>query len=182
MQTGAATVENSMEIPQKTKNGSAFWPRIPTSGNISKGTQNTNSKEHKHPSVHCSVIHNPQDMEAAQVSISRWVDKTTLGHLHSGILLRCKKQEIVTLCNSMDGPGEYYAKWNNPVKDKYHMISLMCRILWTELPTSKTETDSQTESRMTASGLGKVRVYRDRAKKKKDSWTWTTLWWLLGAV
>ena len=26
MQTGAATVENSMEFPQKTKNGIAFWP------------------------------------------------------------------------------------------------------------------------------------------------------------
>ena len=48
MQTGAATVESTMEIPQKIKNGSAFWPSYPTSGNISKGTQNTNSKEHKH--------------------------------------------------------------------------------------------------------------------------------------
>ena len=26
MQTGAATVENSMEFPQKTKNGTACWP------------------------------------------------------------------------------------------------------------------------------------------------------------
>ena len=26
MQTGVATVENSMEHPQKTKNGAAFWP------------------------------------------------------------------------------------------------------------------------------------------------------------
>ena len=29
-----------------------------TSGNISEGTQNTNSKEYKHPCVHCSVIYN----------------------------------------------------------------------------------------------------------------------------
>ena len=68
MQTGAATVESSMEIP---KNGSAFYPSTPTSGNISKGTQNTNLKEHKHFYVHCSIIYNRQDMEAAQVSISR---------------------------------------------------------------------------------------------------------------
>ena len=38
MQTGVTTVEGSMEIPQKTKNGSAFLPSNPTSGNISKGT------------------------------------------------------------------------------------------------------------------------------------------------
>ena len=35
MQTGAATVENGMEFPQKTKNGTAFSPNDPTSGNIS---------------------------------------------------------------------------------------------------------------------------------------------------
>ena len=71
MQIGVATVESTMEIPQKIKNGSAFLLSDPTSGSISKGTQNTNSEEHKQPYVHCSVIYNCQDMEAAQVSISR---------------------------------------------------------------------------------------------------------------
>ena len=56
MQIGAATVESSMEIPQKIKNGSASF---------------TNLKEHKHPYVHCSIIYNHQDVEATQVSISR---------------------------------------------------------------------------------------------------------------
>ena len=32
MQSGAATVENSMEFPQKTKNGTAFDPVIPLLG------------------------------------------------------------------------------------------------------------------------------------------------------
>ena len=74
VQIGAATVESSMETPQKIKNGSAFWPGDPISGNISEGTQNTNLKECKHPYIHCSVIYNCQDKEAAQVSISRGVD------------------------------------------------------------------------------------------------------------
>ena len=76
----AATVESSMEIPQKIKNGSAFRPSYPTSGNIPKGTQNTNSKECRHPYVHRSIIYNGQDMEAAQASISRSVDKSNMGH------------------------------------------------------------------------------------------------------
>ena len=71
---------------KKIKHGSAFWPSDPTSGNIPEGIQNTNSKEHKHPYVHCSVIYNLRNTEAAQLSISRWVDKTTMGHLHNGIL------------------------------------------------------------------------------------------------
>ena len=109
---------------QKIKNGSAFWPSNPTSGNISKRTENTSSREHKHPFVHCSIIYNQQGMEAAQVCISRWVDKTTMGRLHNGILPGHKTEENFTLCDSVDGPGEHYAKWNKPEKDKYHMISL----------------------------------------------------------
>ena len=49
-------------------------------------------------------------MEAAQVFISRGVDKTTMGHLHNEILPVCKKDENFTLCNSMDGPGKPFAK------------------------------------------------------------------------
>ena len=108
VQAGAATLENSMEIPQKIKNGTAFWPSDPTSEYISEETQNTNLKEHKHPYVHCSIIYNHQDMEAAQVSISRWVNKTTMGHLYNGILLS----------NSVDGPEKHYAKWNKPVRER----------------------------------------------------------------
>ena len=40
-------MENSMEFPQKIKNVPAFWPSDSTSGNISKGTRNTNSEEHR---------------------------------------------------------------------------------------------------------------------------------------
>ena len=35
MQIGAATVENGMEFPQKTKNGIAFLPGNSTAGNVS---------------------------------------------------------------------------------------------------------------------------------------------------
>ena len=67
-------------------------------------------------------------MEAAQLSISWWVDKTTMGNVHSGILFGHKKEKN-TLCDSMDGPGEHYPKWNKPVReDKYHMTSLICGI------------------------------------------------------
>ena len=144
MQTGAAAVESSMELSQKIKNESAFWHREPTSGNISKGTQNTNSIEHKHPYFCCSIIYNHQDMEAAQVSISRWMDKTTMGHLHNGTLLGLKKEENLTLCNSMDGPGEHYAKWNKPFRERqipYKIVLILESNEQTEL-TSKTVTDS----------------------------------------
>ena len=92
MQTGAATMGNSVESPQKTRNGIALWPSNLTSGSLSKETWNTNLKEHTHPCVHCSVIYNTKDVEAAQVSISRLVDRTTRVHSYNGILLGCKRQ------------------------------------------------------------------------------------------
>ena len=110
LQTVAATVESSVEISQKIKNGSDFRPSNPTSETIFEGTQNTNLKEHKHPYVYCSVSYNCQGLEAAQVSIDRRVDKTTMGHLHNRILLSCRKEENFTLCTSIDGPREHYVK------------------------------------------------------------------------
>ena len=65
--------------------------------------------------VYCIIIHNNQDLEAAQVSISRWVVKTAMVHLHNDIVLSHKNEENFTLFDNMDGPGEYYAKWNKPV-------------------------------------------------------------------
>ena len=44
--------------------------------------------------------------------------KTTMEHLHNGILLDYKKEENFTLCDSMDGTGEHYAKWNKPVRER----------------------------------------------------------------
>ena len=92
-QTDAATGENSMEFPQKIKNGTALWPSDSASGNLTKETQNTNSKQYMHHSVHRSFIYNSQDLEAAQVPISRWVDKKTVVHLHNGIL--CSRNRMV---------------------------------------------------------------------------------------
>ena len=58
---GAATMENSMEVPQKTKNWVAIWSNNSTPGHIPR--QNYNSKRYMHPYVHGSTIYNSQDME-----------------------------------------------------------------------------------------------------------------------
>ena len=40
------------------------------------------------------------------------MDQETMVHLHDGLLHNRKKQGALTLCDSMDGTGEHYAKWN----------------------------------------------------------------------
>ena len=87
METGEATVESSMELPQKVKNKSALWSSDYTSRKIAEDIRNTDLKEYMHSYVHCSVIYNKHDLEPFQVPISKWVDKKAVVHLHTGILL-----------------------------------------------------------------------------------------------
>ena len=47
MQTSTATMENSVEIPLKTGNRTAIWPRNPTAGHTHWGNQNW--KRHVYP-------------------------------------------------------------------------------------------------------------------------------------
>ena len=49
------------------------------------------------------------------------MDQKTVVDLHSGILCSSKKEGTLILCDSMDGPGEYYAKWNKPVSERSHL-------------------------------------------------------------
>ena len=48
-----------------------------------------------HPNVHCSTIHNSQDMEATEMSHDRGTDKEDVVHIYNGILLSHKKDEIM---------------------------------------------------------------------------------------
>ena len=62
MQTSTATMENSVEIPEKTGNRTAIRPSNPTAGHTHRGNQK--GKRHVYPNVHCSTVYNSQDMEA----------------------------------------------------------------------------------------------------------------------
>ena len=133
MQTGAATVESSMEIPQNIKNGSAFWSSNPISGNIPEGTWNTNLKEHKHPFVHCRVIYICQDMEKPRCpSVDEWIKQ--LWDIYTmGCCLAIKRSKFYPLWQ-YGWTGEHYAKWNKPVRERQipydftHMWNLMNKL------------------------------------------------------
>ena len=82
-----------------------FDPVIQLLGIYLRKPQTLIQKEHKHPSVHSSVIYNCQDKEAAQVPIQwisfiQWIkqlwDVYTIEYHLTG------KKGNYTLCNSMD--------------------------------------------------------------------------------
>lgn len=61
--TGAATVEDSMEVLQKLENKTTIWSSIPVSGYMAKQNENRISKTSLHSQVHCSSIHRSQDVK-----------------------------------------------------------------------------------------------------------------------
>ena len=77
------------------------WPsfiflQISVQFSLSEENQNTYWKEYIHPYVHCSIIYNSQDLERAQVPISRWVDKKAVVRLHMEYYYSAiKKMEIL---------------------------------------------------------------------------------------
>ena len=50
-------------------------------------------------------------------SLVEWV-KQQWYNLNNGILHSIEKEETPSFCNSIDGTGEYYAKWNKPVGER----------------------------------------------------------------
>ena len=70
-----------------------------------------------HTYVYISTIYNSQVLEASQVPLRRSEDikKKAVVHLHMEYYAAAKKEGNLAFCDSMDGPGEYYAKQNKPL-------------------------------------------------------------------
>ena len=124
-----ATVERSMEISQKIKNGTVFWPSSPTAGNISKGTQTLIWKNISTP-VFIAVLFTITQVwkQPKCPSIDEWIkqlwDIYTIEY-YSAI----KKKKVLpfeTVCMNLE--NIMLSEISQSEKDKYHMISFICRI------------------------------------------------------
>ena len=132
MQTGAVTLENSMEVPQEIKNRAILQPRNCTTRYLSKGYKNADSNMHMHPNVYSSTIECSQSMERAQMSIDGWMDKEDVVYIHNAVLLNNQKEWNLAICNNVEGTRGY-AKRTKSEKDKYHMTSFIGAIYETNI-------------------------------------------------
>ena len=64
MQTGAATLKNSVEVPQKI-NRTTLRPHNSTTRNLSKGYRSADAQGHMYPNVYSNDFNNSQIMERA---------------------------------------------------------------------------------------------------------------------
>ena len=67
MEAGTATLENSMEVPQKVENRATQDPEIVPLGIYPNTYKCSDLKVHLHPNVYSSNVHNSQTMERAKM-------------------------------------------------------------------------------------------------------------------
>ena len=95
MQTGSASLEDGMEVPQKVKNRTTLQPSICTSRYLPTGYRSTDSKRHMHPHVYSSIINNSQTMEMPKFPLTDgWIMIWHI-YIYNGILLSHKENEIL---------------------------------------------------------------------------------------
>ena len=125
MQAGAATLENSTEIPQKIKNRTTLRPSNCTTRYLSTGYRCAVSKGHLDPHIYSSIINNSQSMEKAQMSIDGWMDKENVVYTmeyYSAI----KKNEILPFATMwMELGSIMLSEISQSEIDKYPMTSLI---------------------------------------------------------
>lgn len=67
-----------------------------------------------HPNVHSTNTYNSPDMEAAKVSIKKWMSNEHVVYMNNWMLLSHKEEWNLAICNNTDGLRGYYAKLNKP--------------------------------------------------------------------
>ena len=89
MQTGVATLENSMEALQKIKNRATLRPNNCTTRNLSKGYKDADSKGHMQPNVYSSPL---ADEWIKKMCVCVCVCVCMHTHTHNGISLGDQKE------------------------------------------------------------------------------------------
>ena len=86
MWTGAATLENCVDVPQRVKNRPALDPAIALLGIYPKDTDAMKRRDTCTP-MFIAAMATIAKLEGASVSIERWMDKEDVVYVYNGILL-----------------------------------------------------------------------------------------------
>ena len=94
------------------KNGTALWSSNSTSRYISKKIQNTTKRTYAPPLFTIAKIWK----QPKYSSMDEWVKK--LWYIYTMKYYLATKRWNFTICNSMDEPKRYYAKWDKLVNER----------------------------------------------------------------
>ena len=69
-----------------------------------KRIESRSQKRYLYTPIHCSLIHNSQNVETIQVSIGRGIDKQNVLYTYDGVSLTLQKEGNSDTCYRMDEP------------------------------------------------------------------------------
>ena len=127
MKTGAATIENTMEVPQKTKNRVTICSCNPIPGHIS--IQNSNLKRYMQPYVHSCTTHKSPIAKSWKQpkgpSTEEWIKK--MWHIYKRYINIYMMEYYSDITNEILPFAETWMHLeiiilNQKEKGKYHMI------------------------------------------------------------
>ena len=124
MQTGEATVENSMEFPQKTKNGTAFDPAIPLLGLYPKIPETPIQKNLCTPMfIAAQFTMDKYWKQPKWPSANEWIQKLRYIYTMEFYAVERMKELIHFATAWMELESIMLSEISQTVRDKYHMIS-----------------------------------------------------------
>ena len=129
MQIGAATVDCSMEIPQKLKMDLPFDPAIPLLGIYPKEPKTLTRKNISTPMFIAALFTIAKIWKQPKCpSVDEWIKQ--LWDVYTiEFYLAVKKKEILPFATVwMDLENIMLSEKSQSEKDKYHMVSLICGI------------------------------------------------------
>ena len=128
MQTGAVTVENSVEFPQQIKNGAAFDPVIPLLGLYPKNPETPVQKNLGIPMFIAALFTIAKCWKQTKCpSVNEWIKKP--GHIDMiGYYVAERKKEHLPFATAWMRLEVMLREISQSVKDKSHMISFIREI------------------------------------------------------
>ena len=124
LQTAAATVENSMEFPQKTKNGTAFDLAIPLLGLYPKNPETPIQKNLCTPMFIAAQFTIAKCWKQPKCpSVNDWIKKLWYIYTMEYYAAERKKELLPFLTVWMELESTMLSEISQAVKDKRHMIS-----------------------------------------------------------
>ena len=129
MHTGAATVENSMEFPQKTKDGTVIWSSNSTAGIIPDYPEALIQKNLCTPIFIAVLFTIVKCWKQPKCwSVNEQVLKLWYIHIMEYYTAERKKELLHFMTAQVDLESIVLSEISQAVKDKYHMISLLTGI------------------------------------------------------
>ena len=125
MQTGEATVENSMEFPQKTKNGTAFWPSNYTARLYPKNPEIPIQKNLCTPMFIAAQFTIAKYWKQPKCpSANEWIQK--LWYIYTMEFYTAERKELIPFATAWtELESIMLSEISQVVRDKYYMISAL---------------------------------------------------------